>query len=89
MGEISAGGIEDAGLVACGGLALLIDGGEAAQGNAEGKAQMIRGGLGVEFFCVVRQWGAFWAVDALLGPVLRVAPGRWTWPMELQGALFA
>ena len=40
MGEISADGIEDAGLVARGGPTLLIDGGEAAQGYTKGKAPL-------------------------------------------------
>jgi hypothetical protein len=46
MGENSGAGIEDAGLITCSGLALVIDGGEAAQSNAEGKTEVICGVLG-------------------------------------------
>jgi len=39
---------------------------------------VICGGLGIEYFCVLREWGAFWAIDGLLGPVLSVSPGSGT-----------
>jgi hypothetical protein len=79
MGEISVSGIKDAGLSAGGGLSVVINGGETAQGNAKGKAQVISWGLGIEFFDVLREGGSFWAIDCLLSPFLGVAPGGWAW----------
>ena len=70
MGEISGGGIEDDGLVAGGGLSVVIDGSEAAQGDTEGKAQVIRGGLGIQFFYILWKWISCWAVHSLLSPIL-------------------
>jgi hypothetical protein len=87
MGEIRRGGIEDAGGIACGGLALNIDRGKAAQGDAEGKAEMIGWGLGIEFFDVFGKRSTFKSVNGLLGPVLCVAPGRRSWQYKLYGCL--
>ena len=50
---------------------------EAAEGDAEGEAQMIGGRLGVVLGLVGRQRCAFGAVDGGLGPGLGVAPGGW------------
>jgi hypothetical protein len=74
MGEIVGGGIEDAGLSTCSGLAFVIDGGEATQGDAEGEAQMISGSLRVEFFDVFGKGISFWSIDGGLCPVLGMAP---------------
>jgi hypothetical protein len=76
VGEIGAGGIEDAGWIAGGGLALLIHRREATEGDTEGKAQVIGAGLWIKFFCVHRQWSAFWAIDGLLDPFLGMTPWR-------------
>ena len=56
---------------------MLIDRAEAAEGDAEGKTQVIGWGLGVEFFDVFGKGCAFYAIDGLLGPLLSVAPGAW------------
>jgi hypothetical protein len=55
---------------------MLIDRGEAAEGYAKGKAQVVRGGLGIELLCVLREWGTFSVIDGLLSPFLGVAPWR-------------
>jgi hypothetical protein len=79
MGEIGGRGIEDAGRVAYGGLALLIDGGEAAEDDAEGKTQVISLGLGVEFLDVLGKRISFRAIDGFLRPFLGMAPGSRAW----------
>jgi hypothetical protein len=76
MGEIGGRGIEDACRITRGGLALNIDRGKAAQDDAEGKAQMICGGLGVEFFDIFGKRISLRAVNSLLSPVLGVSPSR-------------
>ena len=63
VGEIGAARIEDAGGVAGDGLPLFIHRGKAPEGNAEGKAQMICGGGGIEVFCVLGGRGAFGAIN--------------------------
>jgi hypothetical protein len=78
MGEVSGSWIENAGLIARGGLALVINRGKAAKGDTEGEAQVICWGLGFEFFDVFRG-GSFWAIDGLLGPLLSPAPRRSAW----------
>ena len=83
MGEISGSWIEDAGLIARGGLALLIDGGKAAESDTEGKAQMIGWRLGINFFDILRERRSFWAIDGLLGPLLGMLPRRGSWNNEL------
>jgi hypothetical protein len=87
MGQISGAGIEDASLIAGGGLAVVIDGGETSQGDAEGKAQVIAWGLMVEFFDVLGEWGSFWPIDSFLSPFLRVAPWGGAGLPELNGLL--
>jgi hypothetical protein len=74
VGKISSGGIEDAGLVACGWLALLIDRAKAAEGDAESKTQVIGWRLWVELFDVFGERGAFRSIYGLLGPFLRMTP---------------
>ena len=49
---------------------------EATECHAEGEAQVVGGGLGVELLDVGRERLAFGAVDGELGPVLGVAPGE-------------
>ena len=66
VGEVVLGRVEDA-------LALRA---EAAEGHAEGEAQVIGRGLGVVFRLVGRQRCAFGAVDGSLCPGLGVAPRR-------------
>ena len=75
MGEVSGSWIEDSGLIARGGLALLIDGSETAQGDTKGKTQVIRGGLGVKFFDVFGKERSFRPINGLLSPLLNVTPG--------------
>src|SRR5690606_689624 len=55
---------------------------EAAEGHAEGKAQVIRGRLGVEGFDVSGERRALGAIDRGLGPFLGVAPGRGAGALE-------
>ena len=58
---------------------------EAAEGDAEGEAQVVGGGLGVELLDVLGERRALGAVDGGLGPVLGVAPGRRAGAPELDG----
>jgi hypothetical protein len=82
MGEIRRGGIEDAGGIACVGLALVIHRCKAAKDHTECEAQVIGGVLGVKFFDVFWKRSTFRAINGLLGPVLCVAPGRRSWSAE-------
>ena len=76
MGQIVFGRVEDA--LAAG----MIEGAEAPQRHAQGKAQVIRGRFGIVFRCVGRQRSAFGAVDRGLRPFLGVAPGGWAGMFE-------
>ena len=76
--EVRGGGVEDA----LGGAARRA---EAAEGDAEGEAQVVGGGLGVQLLDVLGEWSALGAVDGGLGPLLGVAPGGGAGPAELDG----
>jgi hypothetical protein len=67
--------------------AELARGVEAAERRAEGEAEVVGGGLGVEDLGVGREGGVLGAVDGELGPVLGVAPGAGTGVFELDGGL--
>ena len=66
---------------------MLIHWGKAAKGDAQGKAQVIGRWLGIKFFDVLGEGGTFRAVDCLVGPLLSLTPGRWTWADKLNGGL--
>ena len=74
-GEIVLGWVENA-------FAICT---EAAEGHTEGEAQVVGGGLGVEFLDVGRERLAFGAVDGELGPLLGVAPRGGAGRLELDG----
>ena len=78
--EVRGGRVEDA-------LGGAVGRAEAAEGDAEGEAQVVGGGLGVELLDVIGERRALRTVDGGLGPVLGVAPGGGAGTAELDGGL--